>query len=110
MSILIAKHSDDGVFLASWLGLSEGETGRSVACQFPDRCAQITGDFGGGTCHLEGSVDGTNWVALSDLDGDPISVTAAALVGIRENTPWLRARVEGGDGAAVSVFLSALTR
>jgi hypothetical protein len=47
---------------------------------FADRAIQVGGTFGaGGTVVIEGSIDGTNYVTLTDPQGNAISKTAAAI-------------------------------
>lgn len=63
------------------------------------RTIQINGTFGvGGTCIVEGTMDGTNWYQLNDLGGTALSFTAAGLKAIREDVVAVRPRVTAGDG------------
>lgn len=63
------------------------------------RTVQVTGTFGvGGTCVVQGSLDGVNWYQLNDPSGTPISFTAAGLKMIREEVVSVRPFVTGGDG------------
>lgn len=63
------------------------------------RSVQITGTFGaGGTVVLEGSNDGTNYVTLTDPQGNALSKTAAGIEAIQEITRYIRPRVTAGDG------------
>lgn len=64
-----------------------------------DRAVQITGTFGaGGTIVLEGSLDGTNYVSLTDPQGNAISKTAASIEAVSELVRYIRPRVTAGDG------------
>lgn len=92
-----------------WTGLLNGDSGNPLEhADFGDRCVQITGTFGaGGTIVIEGSNDGTNYVTLTDPQGNAISKTAAAIEAISENTRYVRPRVTAGDGStdlAVTLF------
>lgn len=72
-----------------------------------DRSVQVSGTFGsGGTVVIEGSLDGTNYYTLNDLQGSALSVTAAKIEGISEMVTYLRPRVTAGDGTtSISVYL-----
>lgn len=63
-----------------------------------DRSIHVTGTFGGGTVKLYGSNDGTNWVALSNPQGDELSFTSAGLEAVLELTQYVRPTVTAGDG------------
>jgi len=62
------------------------------------RHVQVTGTFGGATVTMQGSHDGTNWATLNDLQGDPITISAAGITSIQESTLQIRPNVTGGDG------------
>jgi hypothetical protein len=60
----------------------------------------------GGTISIQGSLDGTNWVILTDPQGNAITKTAAAIESISEATPYIRPIVTAGDGTtSLSVLL-----
>lgn len=72
------------------------------AFEFPDysdRSVQITGTFDSATVVLEGSNDGTNWVTLTDPQGNAISKTSAGLEQIEEVTRYIRPKHSGGTSA-----------
>lgn len=94
--------------IISWTGLLNGDSGEPVdMTEFADRTAQIIGTFGaGGTIVLEGTNDGTNYVTLTDPQGNAISKTSASIEAISELTWKVRPRVTGGDGTTdLSVYL-----
>lgn len=73
-----------------------------------DRTVQVTGTFGaGGTCIVEGSLDGTNWFQLKDTTGTLISFTAAGLKPVLEYTTHIRFNVTAGDGTTSLVGILA---
>lgn len=75
------------------------------------RSVQFTGTFGtGGTILLEGSNDGTNYVTLTDPQGNAISKTAAGIEAIEETTVYIRPRVSAGDGTTSLVATLFLGR
>lgn len=85
----------------TWSGLLNGDFGTPVGFMGSgDKSVQFSGTFGvGGTIVLEGTLDGTNYHTLSDLQTTAISKTAAALEGIAEAVLAIRPRVTGGDGS-----------
>ena len=92
-------------FLATWV-LAAGDVGDPL--RYPgaaDRTVQISGTFGGATVTLEGSLDGSNWLPLTDAKGAEIIVTAAALEAITELVMYVRPVVTGGAGTTVTVTL-----
>lgn len=96
--------------LVEWTGLLNGDDGSPVdLIDYPDRCVQFTGTFGvGGSVTVEGSNDGTNYVALTDPQGNAITKTAAAIEQIVEVPRYIRPRVTAGDGTtAIAVNLVA---
>jgi hypothetical protein len=97
-----------GCALVSWT-LANGETGDAVALgNFRDRSVQVGGTFGvGGNCVIEGSNDGTNYVTLTDPQGNALNtITAARLEQITETTRFIRARISAGDGTtAITIHL-----
>lgn len=67
--------------------------------QWADRCIQFDGTFGaGGTIKLQGSNDGTNWIDLTDPQGNAISKAAASIEAVSEITQFVRPFVSAGDG------------
>jgi len=84
-----------------WETCLNGDTGTPVELVgHADRSVQIVGTFGvGGTIVLEGSNDGTNYVTLTDPQGNALSFTAAGLEAISELTRYIRVDVTAGDGS-----------
>lgn len=102
--------ADDKAHVITWTPLANGDSGSPLEMAgAADRSAQITGTFGtGGTIVLEGSNDGTNYVTLTDPQGNAISKTAAGIEQIEEITRYVRPRVTGGDGTtALTVTMLA---
>ena len=90
----------DDSSLISWTGLLNGDDGAPIQYgAFADRSVQFVGTFGaGGTIVLEGSNDGTNYVTLTDPQGNNISKNAASIEMVAEATRFIRPRVTAGDG------------
>lgn len=93
----------DDSYVVTWTGLANGENGAAVEMTgWADRSVQFTGTFSvNGTIQIEGSNDGTNYVVLTDPQGNNISKTAAALEMVTEITRYVRPRVTNGDGSTV---------
>lgn len=67
---------------------------------------QFTGTFNGGTtAALQMSNDGTNWVTIKDLQGVPISTTAAAMFEFTCSAAYIRPSVTIGSSDDVDVIL-----
>jgi hypothetical protein len=92
-------NSNRNAVLVSWSGLLNGDDGSPFeAADFADRTVQITGTLGvGGTITIEGSNDGTNWVALTDPQGNAVTKTALGIETIEEAPRYTRPHVTGGD-------------
>lgn len=100
-----------GVVLMTWAGLLNGDDGGPVELpSFPDVSVQITGTFGtGGSVTLLGSNDGTNYVALTDPQGNAITKTAAGLEQVEELVRYIKPSVTAGDGTT-SLTVTLLAR
>lgn len=83
-----------------WSGLLNGDDGTPVELhEFSDRSIQVTGTFGAaGNVKIEGSNDGTNYVVLTDPQGNALDVAAAKIEAVSEMTRFIRPRVSAGDG------------
>ena len=110
----ISSWADDS-HVISWSGLLNGDDGSPI--EMPGhsiRSIQFTGTFGtGGTIQIEGSNDGTNYVVLTDPQGNNVSKTAAGIEAVVEVTRYIRPRVTAGDGATdltASLLLRRTTR
>lgn len=63
------------------------------------RSIQFSGTFDSATIVLQGSNDGTNYVTLTDPQGNAISKTSAGLEQIEETTRYVRPSSSGGSGS-----------
>lgn len=101
-----------GITVVQWTGLLNGDDGAPVdLLSFADRSVQITGTFGaGGTVVIEGSNDGTNYVTVTDPQGNAISKTAAGIEAILELMKSTRPRVTAGDGTTVLAVTMLMRR
>lgn len=99
----------ENTHIASWV-LTAADTGNPV--QMPGSCirsVQIAGTFDSATVVVQGSNDGTNYVTLTDPQGNTITKTSAAIEAIEEVTRYIRASSSGG-GANTSVTVTLLLR
>jgi len=94
------KAFGENATIVSWTPLPNGDVGSAI--EMPgatERSIQFSGTFGvGGTIVFQGSNDGTNWVTLTDPQGNAISKTAAAIEKVQEVTRFVRPSVTAGDG------------
>ena len=86
--------------LVVWSGLLNGDDGAPFLIgDFADFSAQFGGTFGaGGSIQMEGANDNTNFLLLTDPQGNNIVKTAAGLEVIEEAIRSVRPRVTAGDG------------
>jgi hypothetical protein len=88
------------VHFTTWSGLLNGDSGSPYSMPgFADRAIQIQGVFGvGGSCTIEGSLNGTNYIVLTDPQGNAITKTSASIEQISEVIRFIRPNVTAGDG------------
>lgn len=85
--------------VATWTPLLNGDVGDSFSCApYTDKSVQVFGTFGSASLALQGSNDGTNWVALSDPQGITIAITSTGIKMVSEATVYIRPSVTGGGG------------
>ena len=103
----------DLTMIATYASMTNSGTDVGAALEMPgyaDRSVQITGTFGAsGTCVIEGSNDGTNYVTLNNLQGSALSLTSATVKGVAEITRYIRPRITNGDGTT-SLTVTILAR
>lgn len=86
----------------TWTGLLNGDDGSWIEGHgYPDKSIQVFGNFGaGGELTVEGSNDGgTTAAVLKDYAGNALTITAAGIYLIVQNTEKLRPNITAGDGA-----------
>jgi len=113
LMIALPEPGDPPAWLLQWGPMQNGDVGAAPDFMFwnyADRSLQLAGTFGtGGTCLIEGSNDGSNYITLSDSNGNPLSLTAGAMKVITEVPRYFRPRVSAGDGTT-SLNVSMLMR
>ncbi len=100
MATAYATDQRSGAILWTYAALASQNGDAIESWLWPDRTIQA---FGSGTVTLEGSPDGTHWVALSDQDNVAISIAAASqeIAFVLENPRYIRAVVAGGTSLVV---------
>ena len=94
-------NSDMRQIVAQWTGLLNTDDGAPAElADYPDRSIQVQGTPGATpNLRIEGSNDGTNYVALTDPQGNALNVTTSGVIEqVQEITRYIRPRVTGGDG------------
>lgn len=96
------------VAVTTWTGLLADDDGEPVRLAvYSDRSIQVAGTFGGASVTLGGSNDGETYHALTDPNGQPLTLASAALRAIVELPIFLKPRVFGGNGTTnLKVVLS----
>lgn len=93
-----------------WETLTTADTATSVIPQGVSGAVgsiQVTGTFGSGTCVLQASNDGSNWVTVKDTAGNDVSFTSAGMADFSTAALYLRPSTSGGtsDDLDVTVIL-----
>jgi hypothetical protein len=81
--------------------MGSADTGAALEAPYlSDKSVQIQGTQGvGGAMLIEGSNDGTNYVTLTDPQGNALTMTTVGVIEqILENTRFIRPRATAGDG------------
>ena len=96
------------VAVSTWDGLRADDDGEPVRLAvYADRSVQVVGTFGGASVTIGGSNDGVHYTALRDVNGDPLTLTQAALRTIVDLPIFIKPRVFGGDGTTnIKVILA----
>ena len=102
---------EGSVQLVTWTLTTADHTGVGIeATPWADRSVMVQSvAYGTSTTGLEGSNDGSVWVALADPQGTAISKTADSVEAILELTRYMRPRLTV-VGTAATVTVSMLLR
>jgi len=84
-----------------WETLTSADSGASAEVKgHPDRTVQVSGTPSGATITLQGSVDGTNFVTLTDNLGlDIVFVNTTGLKVLAQAPRYMQITNSGGDGS-----------
>jgi hypothetical protein len=119
---VVGQYGPPGVVLVKWT-LSDGDEGQGYALPLEaEKAVAVYGTFGtGGTINWEGTLDNapTNlsrsdetgkWVAVKDVQLNPIIHTAAAHDTCLDHVFRIAPRVTAGTGVTVDCFLLILRK
>lgn len=105
---------DVGYVEAIWPAMANGDDGEATSklTRYADKTVQAVGTFGaGGNAQLQGSNDGSNWVALKDFEGSLINITAVnQLYLVAESPKFVRPVITAGDGTTSITFIIVAAR
>jgi hypothetical protein len=100
--------NNNGAVTVEWADLTENDTATGVdISQYPDRTVGVIGDFGSGQVDIEGSMDNSTWVTLTDNQGIDLSFTTDGIRFIQENPFYIRPNFSSGSAASVTVTIAA---
>lgn len=105
----VAERVLDGeAMLYTWTLTAADTEGLFVApTEYGDRTVQFAGSFDGASASLLGSNDGSNWVALTDPQGNALTKSAGALETVMETPRYTKVTSSGGNGSqyiSISLF------
>ena len=107
MAVIALTKLDDGPDwkVYQWTPLTEADTCAAIKLDrvATDIMMQVSGTFGSASVALHGSLDGTNYAALADLDGGTIAVTSAGLTSARDAPLWLKPVASGGSSQSLTI-------
>lgn len=84
--------------IISWFGLGADEDGKAVEVSSAVfKTFQVQGIYGGASVQLEGSIDGENFHALTDHQGNGIRKIGNSIESVVENVRWVRPLIQGGN-------------
>lgn len=96
------------VAVTTWAPLQADDDGEPVRLAvYSDRSVQVSGTFGGASVTIGGSNDGETYHALTDAQGNVLTLTSGVLKAVIELPIFLKPKVFGGDGTTnLKVVLS----
>lgn len=112
MATVQFSNTRDGAIVVTWAALAGTDDGSPFRVpSSADLTFQVAGTFGGATCTLQGSNDGTNWNTLTAKSGTAgMAYTSAASGACNENPLFVRPLISGGSGSALAVVLAVFPR
>ena len=100
---VVTPMDGSSIILIKWEALTKttNDTGQPYICpNFADKSIQIIGTFGvGGICTIQGSnmPSTPTYATLTDPQGNALTITAAKIEQVLENTYLVRPAITGGD-------------
>ena len=95
--------ADESVVVINWSGLAtSGDLGDAQSfASYADKTVIVAGTFTGSpTVIMEGSNNGTDWVTLTNRQGNTMSFTAAGMNTSQDKPAFIRPRLTAGTGGA----------
>jgi hypothetical protein len=94
-------------WLVTWgtAGDSDTFTPFPMTGGFAKRTAQVEGTFGGATITINGSVDGTNYEALTTEAGAACTFAGKGVKSVGELTQYIKPTTASGSGSSLTVSL-----
>lgn len=102
----------DGAIVVTWAAMAGTDDGAPfrLPCS-ADLTFQVAGTFGGATCALQSSNNGSTWHPLTQSAGtSSMSYTTAACHTSNETPLFVRPNITGGTGSSITVTLAAFPR
>jgi hypothetical protein len=95
-------NSDIATKAVIWETIGQADTCTAVQLgAWADRSVQVAGDFSGSaSIAIQGSNDGSNYILLTDTQGDDLTFTAAGLKSIGPIPRYIKPVLSSGDGSA----------
>lgn len=105
----VSQRGDGSVIRVTWTPVTEADTCRAVQLpQHADRVVQVAGTFGGTSVAVQGTIDGTNFISLTDQANTTVAITSAGLKIVLQNAYQVKPVLTGGT--SVSLTISMLCR
>lgn len=95
-----------------WEALATGDTITAYEPPFALAAGSITftpTTAGGATLTFEASDDGVSWLAMNDIEGTPISHTAAGRAEITCSARFIRPAIAGGTSDDWNIYMTGWT-
>lgn len=94
--------------VVTWSAMATGDTinsweGKALAPAVAS--LQISGTFGGATCTLQVSNDGSTWFTAKDTQGNAVTATTDTFFELSIAARFLRPSLSGGSGNSVDAIL-----
>ena len=109
----LTSQGDQNVNMVTWALMTKTTDDVGLPFQNPgqnDRSVQVAGTFGaGGNLRILGSNDGTNYIVLTDPQGNALNFTAAGIETVMELTRYIKPLVTAGD-VTTSLTVTLLAR
>jgi len=106
----VAQDLGFGAMKVLWETITNANSDGSpvAASSFAHASVQVTGTFGGATCTIQASNDGSNWVTATDQAGAAVTFTSAGLKHVYTKAAFIRPLLSGGSGSDLDVTLVAV--